>query len=106
MVKTFSLLRPGAHQPGQMFSARIPDFVPSGSELPARARTEVMSTTSVEDLVAQRVDQLLTDFPPRETDPTTFWGAQFDLGLAWVYFPEGRGGLGASPKLQPGIDER
>jgi len=65
-----------------------------------------MSTTSVEDLVTQRVDQLLTDLPPRETDPTAFWGAQFDLGLAWVYFPESRGGLGASPKLQPMIDER
>jgi alkylation response protein AidB-like acyl-CoA dehydrogenase len=65
-----------------------------------------MSTTSVEDLVTQRVDQLLTDFPPASTDPTVFWGAQFDLGLAWVYFPEGRGGLGASPSLQPAIDER
>ena len=33
-------------------------------------------------------------------------GAQFDLGLAWVHFPEGHGGLGASPKLQKTINER
>ena len=26
-------------------------------------------------------------------------GHQFDLGLAWVHFPEGCGGLGLSPKM-------
>ena len=31
-------------------------------------------------------------------------GRQYDLGLAWVHFPEGRGGLGLSPKLQGRID--
>ena len=65
-----------------------------------------MSTTSVDDLVTQRVDQLLAEHPPAQTPPQEFWGAQFDLGLAWVYFPEGKGGLGASPKLQTLIDER
>src|SRR5688572_22439571 len=65
-----------------------------------------MSTTSVDDLVAERVDQLLADHPPAETQPQEFWGAQYDAGLAWVYFPEGYGGLGASPNLQGFVDER
>ncbi len=34
-----------------------------------------------------------------------FLGRQFDLGLAWVHFPEGHGGLDASPKLQRTINE-
>ena len=43
------------------------------------------------------IDQLLEDFPPATTDVVTFLGAQFDRGLAWPHFPEGYGGLGASP---------
>ena len=35
-----------------------------------------------------------------------FLEAQYDLGLAWVHFPEGCGGLGLSPKLQNTINER
>jgi alkylation response protein AidB-like acyl-CoA dehydrogenase len=45
-------------------------------------------------------EQLISELPPRDTDPVTFLGRQFDLGLAWVHFPEGYGGLGLSPKLQ------
>ncbi len=45
------------------------------------------------------VDELLADLPPRSTPPETFLGAQFDRGLAWVHFPEGRGGLGLPPPL-------
>ena len=40
------------------------------------------------------IDQLLRDHPPSTTKPADFLGAQFDLGLAWVHFPEGQGGLG------------
>jgi len=40
------------------------------------------------------------------SDSTAFLGAQFDLGLAWVHFPEGRGGLGLNPKLQNLVNER
>lgn len=54
--------------------------------------------------VVQLTKQLLTDYPPETTKPQEFWGAQFDAGLAWVHFPVGRGGLGASPKLQERID--
>ena len=52
------------------------------------------------------IDRLLDEHPPAATDRRDFWGAQFDLGLAWVHFPEGRGGLGLDPKLQEHIDER
>src|SRR5581483_487762 len=52
------------------------------------------------------VDQLLESHPPASTPDTEFWGAQYDLGLGWVQFPEGFGGLGLDPKLQERIDER
>ncbi len=45
------------------------------------------------------VDQLLEECPPKETPEREFLGRQYDLGLAWVQFPEGKGGLGLSPKL-------
>ncbi|MFN8038152.1 MAG: acyl-CoA dehydrogenase family protein [Acidimicrobiales bacterium] len=51
-------------------------------------------------------DQLLAEHDPRAEDPVTVLGAQFDLGLAWVHFPEGFGGLGLSPKLQKTVNER
>ena len=49
--------------------------------------------------------QLLDELPPASTDATTFLGRQFDLGLAWVHFPEGNGGLGLTPRLQKTINE-
>ena len=52
------------------------------------------------------VDELLADFPPATTDPVTFLGAQYDLGLAWVHFPEGFGGLGLPRELQKLVTER
>ena len=39
------------------------------------------------------IDDLLAAHDPKSTDPTTFRGAQYDRGLAWVHFPEGFGGL-------------
>jgi alkylation response protein AidB-like acyl-CoA dehydrogenase len=54
-------------------------------------------------LVQERLDQLLAHDP--KGDPVEFLGAQFDLGLAWVNFPEGKGGLGLSPRFQKQIDE-
>ncbi|MEY2419773.1 MAG: hypothetical protein QOG90_2453 [Actinomycetota bacterium] len=62
-----------------------------------------MSTVTEADVI-QATKQLLADYPPDTTEPKEFWGAQFDAGLAWVHFPVGRGGLGASPKLQERID--
>ena len=49
--------------------------------------------------------QLVADRPPQQTHPVEFLGHQFDLGLAWVHFPDGNGGLGLSPKLQKLINE-
>ena len=48
----------------------------------------------------EAIDDLLREFPPDTAESSSFWGAQFDLGLAWVHFPEGYGGLGFDPKLQ------
>jgi alkylation response protein AidB-like acyl-CoA dehydrogenase len=58
----------------------------------------------------ERVDtligRLLSEHPPATTFDKEFWAAQFDLGLGWVHFPEGYGGLALDPKLQEHIDER
>jgi len=35
-----------------------------------------------------------------------FLGAQFDMGLAWVHFPVGHGGLATNPKHQRVVNER
>ncbi len=59
-----------------------------------------------EQQVADVVDELLREFPPAATTATTFLGAQYDKGLAWVHFPVGAGGLGLNPKLQRTINER
>jgi len=59
-----------------------------------------------EELVLDLCEQLLAEHDPSSTKPRVFLGAQFDLGLAWVHFPEGSGGLGLSPRLQKTINER
>jgi len=61
--------------------------------------------TVTEDEVIERTEKLLVDHPPAETPAAEFLGAQFDAGLAWVHFPEGHGGLNASPKLQRVIND-
>ncbi|MDG1785635.1 MAG: acyl-CoA dehydrogenase family protein, partial [Ilumatobacter sp.] len=62
--------------------------------------------TADEQRVIDLTTELLDSFPPADTAPQTFLGEQFDLGLAWVHFPEGNGGLGLNPKLQQLINER
>ncbi len=66
----------------------------------------IETMTTEEQRVAALVDELLDTYPPASTDPVEFLGAQFDLGLAWVHFPEGAGGLGLNPRLQRSINER
>jgi len=70
--------------------------------------TTAAATRSVDDrqLVTEVVDRLLADHPPASTPARDFLGAQFDLGLAWVHFPEGHGGLGVGPKLQEVVNAR
>jgi alkylation response protein AidB-like acyl-CoA dehydrogenase len=57
-----------------------------------------------QDRVDEALARLLTEHDPGEA--TAFWGAQFDLGLAWVHFPPGYGGLGVSPGLQARVHAR
>jgi alkylation response protein AidB-like acyl-CoA dehydrogenase len=59
-----------------------------------------------DDQVLALCDRLLAECDPRSTPPKEFLGRQFDLGLGWVHFPLGHGGLGASPKFQRTINER
>ncbi|MFV0525388.1 MAG: acyl-CoA dehydrogenase family protein [Acidimicrobiales bacterium] len=56
--------------------------------------------------VEKLCDALLAEIDPREASAVEFLGRQFDYGLAWVHFPEGRGGLGLGPKLQTTINHR
>src|SRR5437762_7436328 len=69
-----------------------------------------VAVTNAAPTEAQRVDELIDDLlathDPKTTPPAEFLGAQYDRGLAWVQFPEGFGGLGASPKLQNTINAR
>jgi alkylation response protein AidB-like acyl-CoA dehydrogenase len=61
---------------------------------------------SDEQRVNELCDQLLAEHDPKTTPAAEFLGAQFDLGLAWVHFPEGNGGLGLQPKLMNTINGR
>src|ERR1700737_1685006 len=67
---------------------------------------EPAAVNADERRVAEMTEQLLTEHPPASTKPREFLGAQFDLGLAWIHFPEGNGGLGLSPKLQEVVATR
>jgi len=59
------------------------------------------------DIVDARIDELLARFAdPRLADVTEFRRAQFDLGLAWVHFRVGDGGLGVSASHQGSIEAR
>ncbi|HEY8545410.1 MAG TPA: acyl-CoA dehydrogenase family protein [Acidimicrobiales bacterium] len=62
--------------------------------------------TDAEALVSERIEQLLAEIDPRTADPVEFRGRQYDLGIAWVHFPEGYGGLGLPPVHQRTIERR
>ncbi|NBP54864.1 MAG: acyl-CoA dehydrogenase, partial [Actinobacteria bacterium] len=64
------------------------------------------TVVSEEQLVNGLVDELLSSCPPASTKAVEFLGKQFDLGLAWVHFPKGHGGLGISPRHQKIVNER
>ncbi len=69
--------------------------------------TVIESTlTADEQRVADLVEHLIDSCPPSTTSAVEFLGAQFDLGLAWVHFDDGHGGLGLNPKLQRIVNER
>jgi alkylation response protein AidB-like acyl-CoA dehydrogenase len=64
-----------------------------------------MPPTVDEAHVRSLCDQLLQELDPKSTPTEEFLGRQYDLGLGWVHFPEGYGGLGASPRLQKVVNE-
>ena len=53
-------------------------------------------------LVKERIERLLDEGDTSDTK--AFRGLQYDLGLAWVHFPEGWGGLGVAPPHQRAVD--
>ncbi len=57
------------------------------------------------ELVEERLTRLMDEFPPGVTDDMEFWGAQFDLGLAWVDFPQGMGGLSVNRAYRNRVHE-
>lgn len=65
-----------------------------------------MTLLIAESLVSDRIDQLLAELDPRTCENQEFRGRQYDLGLAWVHFPEGFGGLNLAPNHQKEIDSR
>ena len=66
--------------------------------------TDTVKGERAEALVAEHLEQLLSGYDPA-TEPQEFWGKQYDLGLAWVQFPQGFGGLGVSPRYQSGVNQ-
>jgi len=72
----------------------------------AATSTATTGEEVTQEQVEELVDQLLRDHPPATTDRARFLGAQFDLGLAWVHFDVGAGGLGAAPGLQRIVQQR
>ena len=63
-----------------------------------------MTSNAGADRVNALVEQLLAELDPRTTDTVEFRGRQYDLGLAWVHFPQGWGGLDLPPSFQRQID--
>ncbi len=57
-------------------------------------------------LVEERTTALLGELDLRTASTEEVRSRQFDLGLAWVSFPEGSGGLGLRPDLQRVVDRR
>ncbi len=57
--------------------------------------------------IEERLKQLFARYPdPASAETTAFRAAQYDLGLAWVHFSEGSGGLGVDGALQAVVEER
>ena len=59
-----------------------------------------------EQRVAELTEKLVSQYTPSSTHAVEFLGAQYDMGLAWVHFPVGSGGLDVSPKFQKIVNEK
>ena len=58
------------------------------------------------ELIEGQLDRLLAEELASHASVEDLRGRQFDLGLAWVHFPRGRGGLGVTPTLQRRVEAR
>ena len=67
--------------------------------------TTIDTATIDEAKILELAQELIRQYPPSTTSVIDFLGAQFDMGLAWVHFPVGHGGLGANPKFQKTVNE-
>jgi alkylation response protein AidB-like acyl-CoA dehydrogenase len=66
-----------------------------------------VATQNDAQAVELAVDELAKRYPgPSFADPVAFLAAQFDLGLAWVHFAAGHGGLGVAREWQREVDRR
>ena len=61
-------------------------------------------TSNPELLVKEKLDELIS-FRNSTESMHEFWAKQYDLGLAWVQFPTGTGGLDLNPNFQLMINE-
>ncbi|SMC71706.1 acyl-CoA dehydrogenase family protein [Lentzea albidocapillata] len=66
--------------------------------------TTTNATNRTADDIASQAREFLKFTPPATTGRIEFLRARFDAGLAWVHYPEGLGGIGADPALQPVVD--
>ncbi len=55
--------------------------------------------------IQAKVKEFLAAHDPKDTPRLDFLRARYDAGLAWVHYPEGRGGLGAPRALQTVTDK-
>jgi alkylation response protein AidB-like acyl-CoA dehydrogenase len=55
--------------------------------------------------IQAKVKDFLASHDPKKTPRLDFLRARYDAGLAWVHYPEGRGGLGAPRALQTVTDK-
>ncbi|WP_342661783.1 Acyl-CoA dehydrogenase FadE34 (plasmid) [Rhodococcus ruber] len=63
-----------------------------------------MTADTVVSALLADIDEFLRQHNPETTDRIEFLRARFDAGLAWVQYPEGLGGRGLDPDLQPVVD--
>ncbi len=65
-----------------------------------------VDTDAETGLIDETLDRFLAEHDVAGMDPIHFRGLRYDAGLAWIHFPEGRGGLGVRPSLQKEVEVR